>query len=82
MSRARHLLPVLVQLSLPLVHVGGTLLKSSGQAEVVALQRGQLDLPLLGVCGAAKRESFDEPNATEGFFASSNLHSSLNNGFY
>lgn len=46
---AGDLLPVLMQLPLPLIHVRGALLQRARQSQVVGLQSGQLDLPLLGV---------------------------------
>lgn len=45
------ILLVRMQLSLPLVHVSRALLQSVRQPYVVVLQRGELDLPLLGVGG-------------------------------
>lgn len=47
--RTSHLLPVLVELPFPLVHVGGALLQGGGQPEVVAFEGCQFHLPLLGV---------------------------------
>ena len=46
---------VLVELPLPLLHVGRGLLEGGGQSSVVVLQGGQLDLPLLGVGGTVSR---------------------------